>query len=137
MDLVSENRCFGGTQGVYRFASPVTGTGMTFGLFLPPEAAKGPVPVLWYLSGLTCTHENALTMAGAQAADLIAAPPVTIFVRGDQTFARQGRFAVASQNDCAEGRRRRDGAGRLTGHRCGGFGVSHESGRRHSTGSSL
>jgi S-formylglutathione hydrolase len=40
---------------------------MTFGLFLPAEAETGPVPVLWYLSGLTCTHENAMTKAGAQA----------------------------------------------------------------------
>ena len=39
---------------------------MTFGLFLPEEARDGPVPVLWYLSGLTCTHENAMTKAGAQ-----------------------------------------------------------------------
>ena len=39
---------------------------MTFGLFLPEEANDGPVPVLWYLSGLTCTHENAMTKAGAQ-----------------------------------------------------------------------
>ena len=39
---------------------------MTFGLFLPPQAKAGPVPVLWYLSGLTCTHENAMTKAGAQ-----------------------------------------------------------------------
>lgn len=68
MEKVSENRCFGGVQGVYRFASRVTGTDMTFGLFLPPEAEDGPVPVLWFLSGLTCTHENAMTKAGAQAA---------------------------------------------------------------------
>ena len=40
---------------------------MTFGLFLPTESRDGPVPVLWYLSGLTCTHENAMTKAGAQA----------------------------------------------------------------------
>jgi S-formylglutathione hydrolase len=40
---------------------------MTFGLFLPAEAADGPVPVLWYLSGLTCTHANAMEKAGAQA----------------------------------------------------------------------
>ena len=40
---------------------------MTFGLFLPAEAAEGPVPLLWFLSGLTCTHENAMTKAGAQA----------------------------------------------------------------------
>ena len=40
---------------------------MTFGLFMPEEAKDGPVPLLWYLSGLTCTHENAMTKAGAQA----------------------------------------------------------------------
>lgn len=67
MDTVSENRCFGGTQGVYTHASKATGTEMTFGLFQPAEAEDGPVPVLWYLSGLTCTHENAMVKAGAQA----------------------------------------------------------------------
>jgi S-formylglutathione hydrolase len=67
MKTVSENRCFGGVQGVYTHASAVCACDMTFGLFLPPAADKGPVPVLWYLSGLTCTHENAMTKAGAQA----------------------------------------------------------------------
>lgn len=66
METISENRCFDGTQGVYRHASAATGTDMTYGLFLPAEAAQGPVPVLWYLSGLTCTHENAMVKAGAQ-----------------------------------------------------------------------
>lgn len=66
MEKLSENRCFGGVQGVYRHASAATGTEMTFGLFLPSEAKLGPVPVLWYLSGLTCTHENAMSKAGAQ-----------------------------------------------------------------------
>ncbi len=66
METRSENRCFGGVQGVYTHASNATGTDMTFGLFLPEEAKDGPVPVLWYLSGLTCTHENAMTKAGAQ-----------------------------------------------------------------------
>ena len=67
MEIKSENACFGGVQGVYSHASKATGTDMTFGLFLPAEARDGPVPVLWYLSGLTCTHENAMTKAGAQA----------------------------------------------------------------------
>ncbi|MBY6057474.1 S-formylglutathione hydrolase [Leisingera daeponensis] len=67
METVSENRAFGGTQGVYKHASTATGGDMTFGLFLPEETKDGPVPVLWYLSGLTCTHENAMTKAGAQA----------------------------------------------------------------------
>ncbi len=67
MKTISENRCFGGVQGVYSHASATTGGEMTFGLFLPEGAEDGPVPVLWYLSGLTCTHENAMTKAGAQA----------------------------------------------------------------------
>ena len=66
METVSENTCFGGTQGVYTHPSAVCGVDMTFGLFLPAEAQDGPVPVLWYLSGLTCTHENAMVKAGAQ-----------------------------------------------------------------------
>ncbi|MBU2981536.1 S-formylglutathione hydrolase [Lentibacter algarum] len=67
MKTVSENRCFGGVQGVYTHASAATNCDMTFGLFLPEEAQDGPVPVLWYLSGLTCTHENAMVKAGAQS----------------------------------------------------------------------
>ena len=67
METLSENRAFGGTQGVYRHASTATQCDMTFGLFMPEEASDGPVPLLWYLSGLTCTHENAMTKAGAQA----------------------------------------------------------------------
>lgn len=67
MKTISENRSFGGTQGVYKHASSATGTDMTFGLFLPAEAELGPVPVLWFLSGLTCTHANAMEKAGAQA----------------------------------------------------------------------
>ena len=66
METISENKCFGGVQGVYKHASFTTGTDMTFGLFLPQEAQDGPVPVLWFLSGLTCTHENAMIKAGAQ-----------------------------------------------------------------------
>ncbi len=66
MQTVSENRCFGGVQGVYSHASDSCQCDMTFGLFLPAEARDDPVPLLWYLSGLTCTHENAMTKAGAQ-----------------------------------------------------------------------
>lgn len=67
MKTLSENACFGGMQGVYSHASEATGCDMTFGLFLPSEARLHPVPLLWYLSGLTCTHENAMTKANAQA----------------------------------------------------------------------
>jgi S-formylglutathione hydrolase len=67
METVSENRCFGGVQGVYKHEATTTGCPMTFGVYLPPEARHAKVPCLWYLSGLTCTHENAMTKAGAQA----------------------------------------------------------------------
>jgi S-formylglutathione hydrolase len=66
MKTVSESRTFGGVQGVYSHASSVCACEMTFGLFLPAEAEEGPVPILWFLSGLTCTHENAMIKAGAQ-----------------------------------------------------------------------
>ena len=66
METISENAAFGGVQGVYRHAAGSTGCDMTFGLFLPSEARLHPVPLLWYLSGLTCTHENAMTKAHAQ-----------------------------------------------------------------------
>lgn len=66
MKTISESRAFGGVQGVYSHTSDACGGEMTFGLFLPEEAQEGPVPVLWFLSGLTCTHENAMTKAGAQ-----------------------------------------------------------------------
>jgi S-formylglutathione hydrolase len=67
MKTISENVCFGGTQGVYSHQSSACNCEMTFAVFLPEEAVYAPVPVLWYLSGLTCTHENAMTKAGAQA----------------------------------------------------------------------
>lgn len=66
MKSVSENAAFGGVQGVYSHSSLTCNCEMTFAVFLPEEAQHGPVPVLWYLSGLTCTHENAMTKAGAQ-----------------------------------------------------------------------
>ena len=64
METISENRCFGGVQGVYRHRSHACGCDMTFAVYLPP--GDGPHPILWYLSGLTCTHENAMTKAGMQ-----------------------------------------------------------------------
>ncbi len=64
---ISQNKCFGGVQGVYSHVSPETGCSMRFGVFLPPLAtAETPVPVLYWLSGLTCTEENFIVKAGAQ-----------------------------------------------------------------------
>jgi S-formylglutathione hydrolase len=58
IETISTNHSFGGVQGVYRHASRATGTDMTFSVFVPPHAAGAKLPVIWYLSGLTCTHAN-------------------------------------------------------------------------------
>ena len=67
MKTKSENASFGGTQGVYSHQSDACNCEMTFAVYMPPQAVEGLVPVVWYLSGLTCTHENAMVKAGAQA----------------------------------------------------------------------
>ena len=58
METIGTSRSHGGTQGVYRHASDETGTPMTFSVFVPDHAPGAKLPVLWYLSGLTCTHAN-------------------------------------------------------------------------------
>ena len=58
METVSSATAFGGTQGVYSHTSSTCGCDMVFSVFVPPQAKNGPCPVLWYLSGLTCTHAN-------------------------------------------------------------------------------
>ncbi|HSU43281.1 MAG TPA: S-formylglutathione hydrolase [Casimicrobiaceae bacterium] len=63
---VSRNRSFGGVQYVYAHAAETTGCEMRFGVFLPPQATSRAVPVLYWLSGLTCTEENFIVKAGAQ-----------------------------------------------------------------------
>ncbi len=63
---ISQNRCFGGVQGTFAHESIETGSTMRFGVFLPPQAATMPVPMLYWLSGLTCTEENFIVKAGAQ-----------------------------------------------------------------------
>ena len=66
MERLSEHACFGGTQGFYRHDSDVIGLPMKFGVYVPPQAAQGPVPVLVYLAGLTCTEETFAIKAHAQ-----------------------------------------------------------------------
>ncbi|MGN6091327.1 MAG: S-formylglutathione hydrolase [Luteibacter jiangsuensis] len=66
IETVSEQRCFGGVQGFYSHGSEACGGPMRFALYLPPAAEQGPVPVLWYLAGLTCTAETFTIKAGAQ-----------------------------------------------------------------------
>ncbi|HVJ00461.1 MAG TPA: S-formylglutathione hydrolase [Sphingomonas sp.] len=58
METISETKAHGGVQGVYRHRSAATGTDMTFSAFVPAHEEGARLPVLWYLSGLTCTHAN-------------------------------------------------------------------------------
>ena len=66
MQRVEHRACFGGWQDVYEHASATLGCTMRFAIYLPPQAADGPVPVLYWLSGLTCNEQNFITKAGAQ-----------------------------------------------------------------------
>ncbi len=86
MDTVSTSKAYGGTQGVYRHASTVTGTEMTFAVYVPPHDEGARLPVLWYLSGLTCTHANVMDkgeyrQACAEAGIVFVAPDTS--PRGD------------------------------------------------------
>ena len=58
IETISTNKAHGGVQGVYRHASAETGTEMTFSVYVPPHEPGATLPVIWYLSGLTCTHAN-------------------------------------------------------------------------------
>lgn len=80
MEAVSTNRAHGGVQGVYRHASTATGTPMTFSVFVPDHAEGAKMPVLWYLSGLTCTHANVAEKGEYRAA---CAEHGVIFIAAD------------------------------------------------------
>ncbi|MEQ8798305.1 MAG: S-formylglutathione hydrolase [Salinisphaeraceae bacterium] len=66
MEQIDAHKCFGGWQRRYTHESKVCDCTMTFAVFLPPQAEQGPVPAVYYLSGLTCTDENFVNKAGAQ-----------------------------------------------------------------------
>ncbi|GAA4020193.1 S-formylglutathione hydrolase [Actimicrobium antarcticum] len=66
MECLSEHACFGGVQGFYQHASTTIGLPMRFSVYQPPQAKDGPVPVLFFLAGLTCTEETFMMKAGAQ-----------------------------------------------------------------------
>ncbi len=66
IETLSETSCFGGRIGFYRHASSSNHCDMQFSVFVPPQAADGKVPVLTFLSGLTCTEENFMVKSGAQ-----------------------------------------------------------------------
>jgi len=66
IETLSETNCFGGKMGFYRHASSANDCDMQFSVFVPPQAADGKVPVVTFLSGLTCTEENFMVKSGAQ-----------------------------------------------------------------------
>ena len=66
MELIEHNACFGGTQNIYKHHSHTLNCEMRFGVYLPPTATTEKLPVLYWLSGLTCTEQNFITKAGAQ-----------------------------------------------------------------------
>ena len=86
LDIVSRSRCFDGTQFTYQHRSSETGTMMRFAAFVPPQAHQSPAPVVWYLSGLTCTEENFTVKAGAQR---IAAELGLLLIAPDTSPARR------------------------------------------------
>ena len=88
LEIVSENRAHGGRQLVVKHASAATGTDMTFSIFLPPQAeGGGKAPVVWYLSGLTCTHANVTEKGEYRAA---CAEHSIIFVAPDTSPRGEG-----------------------------------------------
>ena len=66
IEAISETSCFGGRIGFYRHHSSANDCDMQFSVFVPPQAASGSVPVVTFLSGLTCTEENFMIKSGAQ-----------------------------------------------------------------------
>ena len=66
LTTLEQHACFGGTQGFFEHASDAIGLPMRFGVYLPPQAQQGPVPVLYYLAGLTCNEQTFAIKAGAQ-----------------------------------------------------------------------
>ncbi|WP_407941275.1 S-formylglutathione hydrolase [Mesorhizobium xinjiangense] len=99
MKTVSIAKSHDGQQGVYTHASETCGCDMTFALFLPPQAAHGPCPVLWYLSGLTCTHQNVMEKGeyrrvAAELGLIVVCPDTS--PRGDHVPDDEGNWQFGS-----------------------------------------
>jgi S-formylglutathione hydrolase len=99
VELVSEVKSHGGRQGVYKHASAATGTDMTFSIYLPPQADRRKCPVVWYLSGLTCTHANVTEKGEFRAA---CAELGLIFVAPDTSPRGEG-VADDAEYDMGQG----------------------------------
>ncbi|MGL0902287.1 alpha/beta hydrolase-fold protein, partial [Klebsiella pneumoniae] len=99
MERIEHHVCFGGSQEVWRHHSAVTGTPMTFSVFLPPQAKTEKCPVLYWLSGLTCNEQNFITKAGAQR---YAAEHGLVIVAPD-TSPRGSQVADDKEYDLGQG----------------------------------
>ena len=88
MEVLAEHACFGGTQRFYRHASKECGGEMKFSVFVPPQARERPVPVLYYLAGLTCTEETFAIKAHAQG----VAAQLGLMLVGPDTSPRSARY---------------------------------------------
>jgi S-formylglutathione hydrolase len=100
MELISEHGCFGGVQSYYRHASSEIGLPMRFSVYRPPQQSSGPVPVLVYLAGLTCTEETFMIKAGAQR---YAAQHGIMLVAPDTSPRNTGIEGVTADWDFGEG----------------------------------
>ncbi|HZV38107.1 MAG TPA: S-formylglutathione hydrolase [Pseudoxanthomonas sp.] len=99
LERIEHRACFGGWQDVYRHRSETLGCDMNVGVYFPPQVAHGPCPVLYWLSGLTCTEQNFIAKAGAQR---YAAEHGLILVASD-TSPRGDEIADAEGYDLGKG----------------------------------
>ena len=100
MEIVSEHGCFGGVQGFYTHQSAVIGLPMRFSVYQPPQAKAGPVPVLFFLAGLTATEETFMIKAGAQR---LAAEHGLMLVTCDTSPRNTGIEGATTSWDFGEG----------------------------------
>ena len=100
LDYLSQNKAFGGDQFVLSHQSETTGTEMTFSVYVPPHETGAKLPVLWYLSGLTCTHANVTEKGEYRAA---CAEHGVIFVAPDTSPRGEGVPDAADEYDFGKG----------------------------------
>jgi S-formylglutathione hydrolase len=100
LETLSRHRCFGGVQGFYRHESEAIGLPMRFSVYQPPQAQQGPVPVLFFLAGLTCTEETFMIKAGAQR---YAAELGVMLVTPDTSPRNTGIAGAADSWDFGDG----------------------------------
>ncbi len=94
LNLISEHVCYGGVQRFYEHASSETRGPMKFGVYLPPQARERPVPVLYFLSGLTCTEETFFIKGHAQ----LAAAQLGLMLISPDTSPREPRLPGDADN---------------------------------------